>query len=294
MRTVRDRMEKVNWPSRDGTEVTGYLFLPKGRGPFSVIIYLHGGLHASALKDVIPRVGNKVCRSYITKRGYAILMVDYRGSSGYGESYLMLDDWGDEEVNDVLGAVEYLEKTGVAKPNHIFLYGNSRGAFIGLWALERTDKFAAAAFSNGFFNLFDIVTGKIPVPDRRSRDLREAIRKLAGDGEERLLIECWRRSPLFYVERVNGDVLIIGSEADKVVPLGCALEVKTALEAAGKHVALKIFTGAGANHTFIEHGEPVRDALTAWGVILDFFDGRKILETVVTTEQLAMLWKPQI
>jgi len=274
--------------------VTGYLFLPKKRGPFPVVIYLHGGLHASALRDVIPRAGNEACRRYIMKRGYAILMVDYRGSTGYGESYLKLDDWGGREVDDVLGAVKYLEETGIAKPHHIFLYGNSRGAFIGLWALERTDKFTAAALSNGFFNLFDIITGKIPVPDCRLRDLMEAIRSLAGDGEKRLLIECWRRSPLFYVEKVNANVLIIGSEADEVIPLGCALEVKTALEAAGKHVALKIFTGAGANHTFIEHGEPVKDALTAWGIILDFFDGKKILETVVTTEQLAMLWEPRI
>ena len=292
-------MKRVSWLSRDGLEIPGYLFLPEGEGPFPVIIYVHGGLHASALEDVIPKPGNEICRRYITGRGYAVLMVDYRGSTGYGGEFMSLNEWGGYEIDDVLGAVEYVEKSSIINSRKVFLYGNSRGAYIGLCALERTNRIAAAALSNGLYNLFDIVSGKTlwSKADPRTEFLKEAMRSAITRSASSIptadwIAECWRRSPVFHTNRVNGRVLIIGSEADEVIPLGCAVELMAALTAARKEVILQVFTGPGATHTFIEHGEPVEKALSAWELILDFFEGKPIQGTDPASIPPEKLWAP--
>jgi dipeptidyl aminopeptidase/acylaminoacyl peptidase len=136
--------EEITFKSIDGLKVYGYLYRPKGNGPFPAIVRVHGGVHGQA------RMRNQ---DYFVDNGFVVLDVDYRGSDGHGKDYKNKLTMGDKEVDDVIAAGKYLQTLPYIQKDKIALTGDSRGAYITYCALARPHPFKVAAAVSGFTDL---------------------------------------------------------------------------------------------------------------------------------------------
>ncbi|MGH1460484.1 MAG: S9 family peptidase [Neptuniibacter sp.] len=106
-----------------------------------VVLFLHGGPTASTYPVLNPKI------QYWTQRGFAVLDLNYRGSSGYGRAYRMAlhQKWGEIEIEDIRAALAQLGKEGRIDSNAIFIRGNSSGGYSALKAMCDLDCFAGGA-----------------------------------------------------------------------------------------------------------------------------------------------------
>jgi dipeptidyl aminopeptidase/acylaminoacyl peptidase len=133
--------------SADGTDVSGIIITPDSipRKKWPLILYIHGG-----------PVGQDeytfdVTRQTLAAAGYAVAAVNYRGSSGRGLDYCkaIYADWGNKEVKDLLGAVDELEKLGIADPNHLGIGGWSYGGILTDYTIASDTRFKAGVSGAG-------------------------------------------------------------------------------------------------------------------------------------------------
>ncbi|WPU92525.1 S9 family peptidase [Mucilaginibacter sabulilitoris] len=133
--------------SADGTDVSGILFRPDSIAgkKWPLILFIHGG-----------PVGQDeytfdITRQTLAGAGYAVAAVNYRGSNGRGLDYCkaIYADWGNKEVKDLLGAVDYLERMGIADPNHLGIGGWSYGGILTDYTIASDTRFKAASSGAG-------------------------------------------------------------------------------------------------------------------------------------------------
>jgi dipeptidyl aminopeptidase/acylaminoacyl peptidase len=115
------KMRPISYPSRDGLTIHGYLTLPERsvmRG-LPVVLYVHGG---PQLRD---RWGFHETVQWLANRGYAVLQVNYRGSTGYGRKFVHAGykEWGGKMHDDLIDGVNWLVKQGIADPHRIAING---------------------------------------------------------------------------------------------------------------------------------------------------------------------------
>jgi dipeptidyl aminopeptidase/acylaminoacyl peptidase len=150
-------MQKVKYKSRpDGLEIPAYVYSPidKGRSKHAAMVWVHQGLHGDWDLDVFPWVIEAV------KKGYVIIAPDYRGSTGFGDEWMRMIDYGGKEVDDVLSAVDYLATLPYVDMKRLGIMGWSHGGFITSHILFRDDNpFKAGAaivpVTNLVFRLMD-------------------------------------------------------------------------------------------------------------------------------------------
>lgn len=126
-------VKHVTWKAPNGTEVGGVLELPADYKPgtrLPLIVGIHGGPTTStkASLEFDPHNG----RLYFAARGYAVLFPNYRGSTGYGDTFLgeLLGRENDIEVNDIIAGVQHLVKEGVADAERVGVMGWSNGGYL--------------------------------------------------------------------------------------------------------------------------------------------------------------------
>lgn len=132
--------------SVDGTEVSGIILTPDSNAKkLPLILFIHGG-----------PVGQDeftfdATRQVLAGAGYAVAAVNYRGSNGRGLDYCkaIYADWGNKEVKDLLGAVDKLEKLGIADPDHLGIGGWSYGGILTNYTIASDTRFKAAASGAG-------------------------------------------------------------------------------------------------------------------------------------------------
>ena len=145
-------MEVFRWKSADGTDVEGILELPPGhdpkKGPLPTVVMLHGGPTAAA-KMRLRFWGYG--RVFLPAKGYALLMPNYRGSTGYGDEFLreLIGRKNDVDVTDVLTGVDALVKKGVADPQRLAVMGWSNGGYLTNCVITKTNRFKAASSGAG-------------------------------------------------------------------------------------------------------------------------------------------------
>jgi dipeptidyl aminopeptidase/acylaminoacyl peptidase len=146
-------MKPVTYTSRDGLTIHGYLTLPKGikAKQLPVVVNPHGGPWARDGWYFNQEV------QFLANRGYAVLQMNFRGSTGYGKKFweASFKEWGKKMQNDITDGVEYLKKEGIADPNRIAIYGGSYGGYATLAGVTFTpDLYACAVDYVGVANLF--------------------------------------------------------------------------------------------------------------------------------------------
>ena len=230
----------------DGTEVHGWLLRdPAFRGPRPLLLDLHGGPHNawSAAADA-----ERGYHQVLVSRGWAVLLVNPRGSDGYGERFLTgaLGAWGEADARDVLEPVDTLVAEGVADPDRLAVAGYSYGGYLTCYLTSRDDRFAAA------------VTGGV-ISDLVSMAGTSDLGHLLSLHE--IGTEPWRdpdrfadSSPLTRVERVNTPTLIVQGADDTRCPVGQAQQWHTALRERGVPTRLVLYPGG--SHLFPIDGPP--------------------------------------
>lgn len=198
------------------------------------LVLAHGGPTAAAAKGLGLRI------QYYTSRGFAVLDVDYAGSTGYGRAYRQRLDglWGVADVRDCAAAARWLAKEGLADSGKIAIAGGSAGGYTVLMSLATTDVFAAGSSHYGISDLSLLMehTHKFEA-GYLHRLLGTTARSWRKVGEE--------RSPIHLVGGIEAPVILFQGLEDKVVPPEQSRLIADTLKARGQVVELHEFPGEG-------------------------------------------------
>lgn len=254
------KAEAIDWPTSDGEEAHGFFYAPSNpefEGPEDelppLIVMVHGGPTSAA------RPGLSLFKQFWTSRGFAILDVNHRGSTGWGRPFRerLNGNWGVMDVNDAADGVRFLVKEGKIDSNRVAIRGGSAGGFTTLSALATSDVFTAGT------SLYGIADLKKLAAETHKFESRYLGRMLGAQGPDDPVWE--ERSPITKVENIKAPLLLLQGSEDKVVPQSQAELIKDALEKEGKTVELKVYEGEG--HGFVK-GENIRDSIETE---LDFY-----------------------
>ncbi|WP_443936675.1 prolyl oligopeptidase family serine peptidase [Pedobacter sp. MW01-1-1] len=146
-------MKPISYKSRDGLTINGYLTLPKDKNPVNLplVVIPHNGPSSRT------SWGYNGETQFLANRGYAILQVNYRGSTGYGKAFYTagFKQWGDKIQNDVNDGVAWLTANKVINPKKVAIYGNGFGGYIALNCLYKNpDIYSCGGANSGVINLF--------------------------------------------------------------------------------------------------------------------------------------------
>jgi dipeptidyl aminopeptidase/acylaminoacyl peptidase len=180
---------------------------------------------------------------YWTSRGFAVVDVNYGGSSGYGRAYRerLKGNWGIVDTVDCIRAAEFLVARGDVDPRRLAVRGGSAGGYTTLNALTRFDTFAAGASHFGLADLESFATGGTHKFEERY------LESLVGSYPERA--EVFReRSPIHHVDDISCPVILFQGLEDEIVPPAQAEMIVAALKK--KRLPYAYLTFEGEQHGF--------------------------------------------
>jgi dipeptidyl aminopeptidase/acylaminoacyl peptidase len=210
----------IQFKTRDGLTINGYLTLPKGVDPknLPVVVNPHGGPWARDSWGFNPEV------QFLANRGYAVLQLNFRGSTGYGKEFweISFKQWGKTMQDDITDGVNWLIKEGIADSKRIGIYGGSYGGYATLAGLTFTpDLYACGVDYVGVSNLFTFMNSIPPY----WKPYLEMLYEMVGHPEtDKELLES--ASPVFHVDKIKvplfiaqgaNDPRVVKSESDQVV-----------------------------------------------------------------------------
>jgi len=232
-------MKPLTLHSRDGLDLVCYLTLPVGieAKNLPLVLTVHGGPWA---RDTW---GYNAQTQWLANRGYAVLEVNYRGSTGFGKKFLHAGDreWAGKMQDDLIDAVHWTIKEGIADPKRVAIFGGSYGGYAALVGATFTpDVFTCAVDIVGPSNLLTLMNSIPPywAPMKRMMALR------IGDPEkEQAFLKS--RSPLFKAERIKIPMLIAQGANDPRVKQAEAEQIVAAIRKADKPVEYMLFPDEG-------------------------------------------------
>lgn len=223
-------MEPISFPSRDGLTLHGYLTLPKGVEPRNLptVVIVHGGPWARDSWGYDPEA------QFLSNRGYAVLQINFRGSTGYGKEFLNAGDkeWGGKMLDDIIDGAEWIVAKGIADKKRLAIYGGSYGGYATLAALAfRPGVFACGVNYVGVSNLLTFMNTIPPYWD----NFREVMYQRIGHPEKDK--EFLRsRSPLFAADKINVPLFVAQGFNDPRVNHAEAEQIVEAVKANKKPV----------------------------------------------------------
>jgi dipeptidyl aminopeptidase/acylaminoacyl peptidase len=195
----------IAYQSRDGLKINGYLTLPKGYNMenaknLPVVINPHGGPWARDSWGFNPEI------QFLANRGYAVLQMNFRGSTGYGRQFFeaSFKKWGREMQDDITDGTQWLIDKGIADSNRIAIYGGSYGGYATLMGLVKEPKMYAAGVDYvGVSNMFTFMKTIPPYWE----PMLEMMYEMVGDVEKdsAMLREV---SPVFHVDKIKAPLFI--------------------------------------------------------------------------------------
>jgi dipeptidyl aminopeptidase/acylaminoacyl peptidase len=212
----------------DHFNIPGFVYLPRGRGPFPVVIWIHGGPESQYRPAF-----NETVQAWVSQLGVAVLAPNVRGSMGYGRGYLVLDDGAQREaaVRDIGALLDWIGNQRRLDASRVAVFGSSYGGYMALAsAVHYSDRLVAAIDRAGISNF---VTYLENTSDYR-RDLR---RFEYGDERDPVMREFLESiSPLNNVDRISIPLLIVQGQNDPVVPASESEQMVRALRERGQTV----------------------------------------------------------
>lgn len=204
---------------------------PRGALPPALIL-AHGGPTSQAGRGLGLRI------QYYTSRGFAVLDVDYSGSTGYGRAYRERLDgqWGIADVADCAAGAKFLAAEGLADPARMAIAGGSAGGYTVLMALATTTQFAAGCSHYGISDLGLLM-------EHTHKFEAGYLHRLLGTTPKRWEKICRERSPVTLIASMTAPLILFQGLDDKVVPPEQSRLIHDGLKARGVTVELHEFSG---------------------------------------------------
>ena len=231
----------INYKSRDGLMIHGYLTVPPGKEPknLPLVVFPHGGPFARDSWNFDRDV------QFFASRGYAVLQMNYRGSPGYGESFFEKGHRhiGRELQDDITDGTRWAIAQGIADPHRIAIAGWSFGGYSALMGLIREpDLYRCGIDLSGVTDWRALIKYDLDI----SKDDKEEMADLIGDPEKDA-VDLDAISPVTQADKIKVPLLMIYSKDDRVVPFEQARLMRAAMEKAHKPFELvsKVNEGHG-------------------------------------------------
>ena len=238
------RLEKFNI-QRAGLEIECRLWFPPdfdATRRYPLVLDVHGGPNG-AFYDSFVHVQQVLATS-----GYLVLAVNPRGSSTYGNDFMMavVGDWGGEDYLDLMEAVDQTAQRPYVDITRLGIHGYSYGGFMTSWTVGHTDRFRAAVVGAPCIDLYSMYG---------TSDIGVSFGEVQWGGSAAdAAPEVIEHSPLSYAANVNAPVLLLHGEADARCPIGQSEQYFVALKRLGKEVEMVRFPDC--SHLFTRLGHP--------------------------------------
>lgn len=252
--TVPSRIPRVDWvppqfvdiPSRDGKKVPARYYLPAGfnkKQKYPMVIFVHG---AGYLQNVINGWNNYyrefMFNEMLTRMGYVVLDIDYRGSAGYGRDWRtdVYDFLGGTDFDDHLDAIDFMVANHSVDPKRVGAYGGSYGGFMaGMLSTRAPERIAAAAalrpvfdWKNYYASSPGYTAQRLGFPDKNPEAYK-------------------RSSPITYAEKLERPLLILHGMSDDNVHVQDSVQMMEKLVRLGKTKYFEAMLYPSENHGFV-------------------------------------------
>lgn len=254
------KMEPISYKSRDGLTINGYLTIPinsSGKN-LPIVVNPHGGPWVRDYWGFNSEV------QYLASKGYAVLQMNYRGSTGYGREFweLSFKQWGKTMQDDITDGVQWLISEGIADPNRVAIYGGSYGGYATLAGLTFTpDLYACGVDYVGVSSLFTFMETFPPYWELYRDMMYEMVGHPINDKE---LLES--ASPLLHINNIKVPLFIAQGANDPRVKKSESDQIVKALEEKGVDVPYMVKEDEG--HGFYNEKNKF-DFYRAMGEFLD-------------------------
>jgi dipeptidyl aminopeptidase/acylaminoacyl peptidase len=236
----------VHYPSRDGKwTISAFVYVPFNmvrNGQNAAIVYVHGGPTAQTVNSF-----NRFIQ-HMVNQGYMVIAPNYRGSTGYGKEFqhANLFDMGGGDLQDVLGAADFIKQTGFLDPKKIVLMGGSYGGYMTMMGVTKAPEvWAAGVPIVPFVNWFTEIQNEDPV-------LQQSDLATMGDPEKNKAL-FQDRSPIFFVDRIKSPLLLLAGGNDPRCPKEEAQQVVDAVKKRGGTVEFKVYENEGHGFARVEN-----------------------------------------
>jgi dipeptidyl aminopeptidase/acylaminoacyl peptidase len=201
-------MKPISFIARDGLKINGYLTLPLNSKSTNlpVVVVPHNGPGQRNSWGYNAEV------QFLANRGYAVLQINYRGSSGYGVNFYAagFKEWGGKIQEDIDDGVTWLIKQKVANPKQVAIYGSGFGGYIALnSAIKNPKMYKCAASNSGVLNLFSYLKSIPPFLQSNLQMYYEIVGNPNTDFDY-----MHQASPLFHADKVNIPIFITQNVKD--------------------------------------------------------------------------------
>ncbi|MEA0553624.1 S9 family peptidase [Lysinibacillus irui] len=253
-------MHPISYKSRDGLIINGYLTLPKNKEAknLPLIVNPHGGPWARDMWGFNPEV------QLLANRGYAVLQVNFRSSTGYGKEFLQAGNkqWGLKIQDDITDGVQWAIDQGIADPERIGIYGASFGGYATLAGITYTpDLYAAAVDYVGVSNIFTLLN-TIPPYWETMRDM--FYERVGHPEKDKELLTAV--SPIFHADKIKTPLFVAQGANDPRVNKAESDQIVEALRARGVDVEYMLKDNEG--HGFANE----ENRIEFYNAMVKFFD----------------------
>jgi len=237
--TVLSTCEPIEWKTANNETAYGLYYPPKNDGFIGVglpplVVLVHGGPTSHARAAWSAQV------QFLTSRGYAVLQVNHRGSTGYGRAYMLKlrGNWGICDVEDSVSGARHLADAGKVDAARMVILGGSAGGFTVLQTMiDHPTAFTAGVSLYGVANQFELAS------DTHKFEARYTDSLIGPLPEASALYRA--RSPVFHTDKIKRPMLIYQGEIDQVVPRKQSDDIVAALQRNGVPHEYHLYPGEG-------------------------------------------------
>ena len=237
-------LEPLVIPARDGLALNGYLTLPQaGSANLPLVLLIHGGPYA---RDYW---GFSATHQWLASRGYAVLSVNYRGSTGFGKAFVTAADheWGGRMHDDLIDTVDWAVANGIADRQRVGFFGGSYGGYSALMAATKTPEHFTCIVD--VFGISNLITFMKTIPPYWGPWFSIWKSRLGDPDTEAGRAFLAERSPLNHIERATRPILIAQGMQDVRVVAAESEQMVRALKEKG--VAVTYITFRDEGHGFV-------------------------------------------
>ena len=233
-------LEPVSFSARDGLKLHGYLTLPAPDARHvPTVLVIHGGPY---MRD---EWGFNSTHQWLANRGYAVLSINYRGSTGFGKAFVTAADreWGGKMHDDLIAGVDWAVARGIADPKRVGFFGGSYGGYAALTAATRTPEVFACIVD--IFGIANLLTFMAAIPPYWGPSFSVWKNRVGDPETEEGRAFLRERSPLTHIDRAFRPILIVQGLEDVRVTRAESEQMVAALTQRNVPVTYVVFPDEG-------------------------------------------------